>query len=194
MRVPPKFVTIMGNSTKRLSRAAFSAVLLIGVGRTVSGAFGMEESQESWKTVTHLLQITSPENTLDVYIIVQARNMLSRTKLCTQLCVQFNNLYFQNKTSLLLPFDADVPLTLLDVSGTQWAFPDHTDCSKIPQRPIPMTVEKRSKMFMVLTENKPAISKVVESFEKTYVNCPADVRGGYLKNDNIVRACYKIVQ
>ncbi len=70
----------------------------------------------------------------------------------------------------------------------QGVFPDNTDCTLIPQRPVPVRGEGvLPKLFMVWAEHSTAVEKVVASLESTFVDCPTDVRGGYLRNDNVVK-------
>ncbi len=84
---------------------------------------------------------------------------------------------------------SDEALTLLETSGARGAFPDNTDCSLIPPRPPTMedaTTGVRPKLFLIWAQDLTAVDEVVEGLERTFVNCSDDVRGGYLRNDNVV--------
>ncbi len=45
---------------------------------------------------------------------------------------------------------------------------------------------KRSKLFFAWTQSSSEARVVMSSLESTVVDCPADVRGGYLDMDNVV--------
>ncbi len=53
-------------------------------------------------------------------------------------------------------------------------------------RPIYGMASKRSKLFFAWTQSSSEARVVMSSLESTVVDCPADVRGGYLDMDNVV--------
>ncbi len=53
-------------------------------------------------------------------------------------------------------------------------------------RPIYGMASKRSKLFFAWTLSSSEAREVMSSLESTVVDCPADVRGGYLDMDNVV--------
>ncbi len=80
----------------------------------------------------------------------------------------------------------------LDPAGTD-AFPRVEDCSQVPDRPILGNVDRRSILFFSWLEEPSDVLRVVGNLAATLVDCPADVRAGYLRNDNLVsRHVYRV--